>query len=599
MKKRNISMLAGGVFALAALSACDFLDKEPLDAIGSNQFYETASATSLEQYCNYLYPRLIVGYGDNQSYSLGMIATDEMGDDFLPWGQNATSFGLRTLPTSASGTEWQWENIRTCNDFLNNYEISPESDEVKHRYAGEILFFKTLDYFNKLKTYGDVPWYDEVLGPGDEALYKARDSRILVAQNMLRDIDQAIQWLPTRASGIDVTRVTKDAALALKARFCLFEGTWRKYHELDTEGDKYLTEAYNAACELMKPEYGYSLYTGTDPNTCYHDMFVMDDQASNPEVILSRAYDPALTLGNNVTRQIFVNEDTRWGLSKNLVETYLCATTGLPVSICGCPGHTTHTTLIAELANRDPRLLQTTLTPDPDDVNIHSWNYLSGNPPQIARVIETGDPSGSTTGYPIGKFYDPTEYQSTHYVGTMDAPVYRLGEIMLIRAEAAAELGTITQTDLDETINRLRARVGFNHPLTLTVGFTDPVIEADYPNVQGSNPALIREIRRERRIEMFGEGVRYDDIRRWACPNLLTAPRLGINIYGAGYTDAQINTLIEQMGVNAEGELTPYMVRYEGLNPEPRFEDPKDYLSPIPTDEIGLNPNLKQNDGWQ
>lgn len=591
---KKISILAGGLFALAAVSSCDYLDLEPLDVIGSDQFYETANAVALEQYCNDLYPKLIVGYGAPNGYSFGMLGDDEAADDFLPWERNTTSFGLRTVPTSASGTEWQWVNIRACNDFLNNYQRSPETDEVKHRYAGEILFFKTLDYYNKLTTYGDVPWLDNVLNPGDEGLYKARDSRILVAQNMLRDIDQAIEWLPKKT---DVTRVSKDAALALKARFCLFEGTWRKYHNLDTENNLYLQEAYEAACELMKPEYGYSLFTTGDPNTSYHELFVLDDQANNPEVILSRAYDPSMSLGNNMCRQLFVAEAGYIkGLSKNLIDTYLCANTGLPISLCNCPGHTHYTTLIAELANRDPRLLQTTPNPDPNGVN-HYYN-TTATAPNIATVTTTGNATKSATGYPCVKYYDATEYSSTHGQGTMDAPVFRFGEILLVRAEAAAELGTITQQDLDETINALRDRVGFSHHLTVDVPFNDPVIAADYPNVQGSNAALIREIRRERRIEMFGEGVRYDDVRRWACGNLLTQPRRGVNINGAGYTEEEKQALIDQVGVNEKGELLIYEVRYAGQNPEPRFEAPKDYLSPIPTDEIGVNPNLEQNPGW-
>lgn len=594
MIMKKISLLAGGLFALAAVSSCDYLDLEPLDAIGSDQFYETANAVALEQYCNDLYPKLITGYGAPQSYDWGMLGEDESGDDLLHWDRNTTSFGLRTVPSSASNTQWQWVNIRACNDFLNNYQRSPESDEVKHRYAGEILFFKTLDYYNKLKTYGDVPWLDNVLNPGDEELYKARDSRVVVAQNMLRDINQAIEWLPKKT---DVTRVSKDAALALKARFCLFEGTWRKYHNLDTENDLYLQEAYEATSELMKPEYGYSLYTNGDPNTSYHELFVLDDQANNPEVILSKAYDPALSLGNNLTRQLFLAESGNIkGLGKNLVDSYLCANTGLPISLCGCPGHTTYTTLIDELANRDPRLLQTTPNPDANGIN-HYYNTTT-LAPDIAGLIGNGAATRSSTGYPCIKYYDATEYSPSHYQGTMDAPVFRFGEILLIRAEAAAELGTINQQILDETINALRDRVGFTHHLTVDVPFDDPVIAESYPNVTGSNARLIREIRRERRIEMFGEGVRYDDIRRWACGNLLTQPRRGININGAGYTNEQKQTLIDEVGVNEKGELLIYSVRYAGQNPEPLFEDPKDYLSPIPTDEIGVNPNLTQNPGW-
>ena len=454
-----------------------------------------------------------------------------------------------------------------------------------------ILFFKTLDYFNKVKAYGDVPWFENVMNPGDEEMYKARDSRVLVMDNMLRDINQAIEWLPKKT---DVTLISKDAALALKARMCLFEGTWRKYHGIENP-EKFLQEAYSAACELMKAEYGYSLYQGSKPGTAYHELFCLADQANNPEVILSKAYDPGIDKGNNLTRQIFVGE-TPLGMSKNCADSYLCATTGLPISLCNCEGHTKHTTLIAELANRDPRMLQTTATPDVTDTD-HCY-YMGGKAPNIANVTATGNPSRCSTGYPIVKFYNAAEYSASHYQGTEDAPVFRLGEIMLIRAEAAAELGTITQTDLDETINKLRARVGFNHPLTLNVGFDDPVIAAAYPNVQGSNPKLIREIRRERRIEMFAEGVRYDDIRRWACGNLLTAPRLGIIIEGAGYSEEEIQALKETVGVNEDGALTIYEKRYAGQSPTPVFEDPKHYLSPIPTDEIGKAPNLKQNPGW-
>lgn len=580
-----------GCLLATVFAGCDYLDREPLDAIGKEQFFSTANATALEQYCNTLYPNLILGYGSPKSYDWGMLGEDFTSDDVLPWERNTTSFGLATVPSSASGTEWTWTNIRSCNDFLANYSQATASDEDKHKYAGVILFFKTLDYYNKVKTYGDVPWFENVMNPGDEEMYKARDSRTVVMDNMLRDINQAIEWLPKKT---DVTMVSKDAALALKARMCLFEGTWRKYHSIENP-DKFLQEAYSAACELMSSSYGYSLYTGSTPGTAYHELFCLADQSVNPEVIMSKAYDPGIDKGNNLTRQIYVGE-TPLGMSKNCADSYLCATTGKPISICGCEGHTTHTTLIAELANRDPRLLQTTATPDATDTE-HCY-YMGGYAPNIASLTATGNPSRCSTGYPIVKYYNASEYSSTHYTGTEDAPVFRLGEIMLIRAEAAAELGTITQTDLDETINKLRERVGFTQKLTLNVGFDDAVIAEAYPNVSGSNAKLIREIRRERRIEMFAEGTRYDDIRRWACGNLLTAPRLGIIIEGAGYSAADLATLKETVGVNSDGALTIYEKRYAGQNPTPTFTDPKHYLSPIPTDEIGKAPNIKQNPGW-
>lgn len=577
-----------------ALASCDYLDREPIDSISKEQFFATANATALEQYCNNFYPDLIVGHNIPKGYNFGMMEADLTSDDVLPWTRNATSFGLHLAPSSATDTEWNFEIIRACNDFLDNYENSPESQTVKEKYAGMILFFKTMDYFNKLSTYGDVPWYEHVVNPGDADLYKARDPRETVADNMLRDIDQAITWLPNSS---DVTVVGKQAALALKARFCLFEASWRRYHSSDETGaKKFYGEAIKACTTLMGSDYNYSLFQGSAPSKAYYELFIQADYANNPEIILSKAYDPSLSLGNNLTRQIFVNE-TPIGLSKACVDNYLCAATGLPITQCGCEGHTHRTTLIAELANRDPRLLQTTPTPDPEDA-AHGY-YLNGKSPNIEKLTpNTGAVSGSATGYAVIKYYNPEEYGASHNMGTLDAPVFRYAEILLIRAEAEAEMGTITTDILNKTVNALRERVGFTHKLTMSPA-VDPQLVTDYPNVSGSNATLIREIRRERRVELCAEGYRYDDIRRWACGNLLTAPRLGVYLDGMGYSDEDKQSVINTLGVDANGFVTIYSKRYAGMNPEPTFVSPKHYLFAVPTNERAKNPDLTQNEGWE
>ena len=589
---KKITILGGCLFALA-LTGCDYLDREPMDSIGKDQYFASANAAALEQYCNNFYPSLISGHGDAKGFSFGMMNRDMTSDDIIRWERDNTSFGLHTKPSGADGTNWSWSIIRACNDFLDNYQKSPEAESVKQKYAGQILFFKTMDYFNKLNAYGDVPWYEHVLNPGDEELYRARDSRTVVAENMLRDIDQAIAWLPKSSH---VTMVGKEAALALKARFCLFEGSWRRYHGIEGDTD-FLQEAYDAAKELMKPEYGYSLYEGDDPETAYYNLFIQADYNNNPEVILSRAYDPDKDLGNNITRTIFLAEggSNVIGFSKSLIDSYLCATTGKPTSMCGCPEHTNPATLVEELSNRDPRLHQ--VTPNPDGADAKHNHYLAGKPANIEKITTTGAGSRCATGYPVVKYYNVAEATSNHNVGTLDAPVFRLGEILLIRAEAAAELGTINQSELDLTVNALRARVGFNHKLTMSP-VVDPQLVTDYPNVTGANATLIREIRRERRIELVGEGFRYDDIRRWKCGKLLEAPRLGVHVDRAGYSAEDAAILKEEVGVNAEGYLTPYGVRYAGMNPDPKFDESKHYLQAIPTNEIALNPNLTQNGTW-
>ena len=573
-----------------SLQSCYFLDREPQDTITKETFFSTAGAPGLEQYCNNFYPQLIIGHSAPQSYNFGMLEDEFKSDNIYTWDYNEISFGLHVAPTAASGTEWSWSVIRACNDFLANYQSSQASEAAKQRYAGEILFFKVMDYYNKVKAYGDVPWYDEVMNPGDQAMYKARDSRTVVMDKMLECIDQAIAWLPLK-SAVDVTRVSKDAALALKARFCLFEGTWRRYHKID--GDtKFLQEAYDAAGELMKGDYGYSLFQGSSTSQVYHELFIQPDYANNPEIILSKAYDPSLGKGNNLSRQIGVGE-VYIGVSQDCVDDYLCAKTGLPVTLCGCEGHTTHTTLIAELNNRDPRLLQTICSPEAGE---HAY-YLEGHPANISNIVTTGAKGSSSTGYSIAKFYNAAEHTAAHHQGTLDAPVFRYAEILLIRAEAAAELGTITQADLDATVNALRARVGFNHKLTLTPQ-ADPKLVAEYGNVTGSHATLIREIRRERRVELFGEGYRYDDLRRWACGKRLDASvvlRVGMIPDPTLYSADQIAKLQSELGTDAGGHIDVYTKR---VKTQARFEDPKNYLFAIPINERAINPNLTQNPGW-
>lgn len=600
---KKITILSVGLLAVT-LQGCDFLDKMPQDTIDKDEFFASANAQALEQYCNDLYPKLIKGHGNPGEYNFGMMEEDFKSDDILPWDYNTISFGHQTAPTEAKDTEWKWENIRACNDFLDNYMKSTETVGLKHRYAGEILFFKCLDYFNKVRTYGDVPWYTHALNTTSEELYKGRDSRIVVIDSILKNIDQAIEWLPMKKDDGKVYRISKDAALALKARICLFEGTYRRYHGI--EGDtKILEEAYAAAGELMKPEYGYALYQGSSKDKAYYELFIQSNYNSNTEVILSKEYDPAVGKGNNLTRQIAVGE-TPIGMSKDCADDYLCAISGKPISQCGHPGHSTHTTFEAELENRDPRLLQTVATPKDGEYTY----YLQGKPSMIAKVITSKDGAKkfgtSSTGYAIAKYYNPSEYTSAHHQGTLDAPIFRYAEILLIRAEAGAELGK--DPELDKTVNALRARVGFTAKLTANPA-EDPKLVAQYPIIKGPDANLIREIRRERRIEMFGEGLRYSDLMRWACGKLLEAPRRGFIPDPTLYTADEMKVFQTGQTVNDKGETTDAGIAlfndgsldlYSKRVKAPAvFEDPKHYLFSIPLNELSLNPNLKPNNpGW-
>lgn len=585
---KNIHLLIGGTLCLFMYS-CDVLEKTPLDTISSDQYFSTANADALAQYCNDLYPKLITGHGDPGNTDYGMILPDFQSDDLLSWEMNLVAFSQHTV-SATDEKNWKWENIRACNDFLENYDLSPETSSVKDRYAGEILFLKSLDYYNKVCRYGDVPWYEKALSVTDPDLYKGRDSRVLVMANILRDIDQAIEWLPTKAT-TGVSRISKDAALALKARICLFEGTFRRYQGIEG-GDEYLKAAYDAAGELMKPEYGYSLFKGSRPEKAYYELFIQADYKSNPEVILSKEYDPGLGKGNSLSRTIAVGERPI-GLSKNFVDDYLCAKTGLPISLCGCVGHTKHTTLIEELKDRDPRLLQTTPTPETGEFTY----YLNGKRPDIGKI--TSGNYSTSSGYALVKYFDPAQNTSEQHKGSLDAPIFRYAEILLIRAEAGAELGL--DPELDKTVNALRDRVGFTHPLT-TAPKEDPKLVKDYPIIKGSNANLIREIRRERRVELVAEGYRYFDLLRWKCGLNLNAPKLGIMPDKAkgpddltGFSEEDYNKIVSQLGLK-DGAVDIYSKRL--TNSVANFQEPKNYYFSIPTNQIALNPNLKQNTGW-
>lgn len=573
------------------ISGCNYLDTEPGDVISSDHFWETSNAAALEQYCNLYYPKLIKGHGDPLSWNLGsMISSEFQSDNLLSAGPSAITFGQNLTLTSSS--DWNWSIVRGCNAFLENYQKSQASDTDKKKYAGEILFFKAMDYFNKVRLFGDVPWYDKTLNKNDTELFKGRDPRAVVMQNILTTIDQAIEFLPRKTK---VYRVSRDAALLLKARICLYEGTWRRYRGV--EGDvEYLEKAYDAAGKLM--EYGYSLYKGTGTEDSYFDLFIQDNYDENPEVILSREYEPAINMGHNVPNYI---PNSEMGMSRDCFEEYLCSKTGKPISICGC--HNPDMGYIAEMKNRDGRLLQTICLPEKDSKYArylfrNDNGSIKGGAPNIFSILPGSDKrtfyGASCTGYAMCKFYKASEHLIGNHKGGIDCPVMRYAEVLLIRAEAGAELGK--DPELDQTINALRSRVGFNIKLTKNP-IEDPDLAAKYPNVQGVNKNLIREIRRERRIELFAEGYRWDDVCRWNVGEVVyNRERRGAKMDPNLYTAKEIAIIREQVGFDKDGFITPYTKR----SPYTMNFKAKNYLYNIPLNEISLNPNLlPQNPGWE
>lgn len=577
----------------ALLSGCDYLDTEPGDVIGGDHFWETANAAALEQYCNTYYPKLIKGHGDPNGWDQGPMVTQEyQSDNLLSAGANSITFGQNTK-TNTNG-EWNWSTVRGCNAFLQNYWRSSASEMDKKKYAGEILFFKAFDYYNKVRLFGDVPWYEKAMGKDDTGLYKGRDPRSLVMDSILQTINLAIEYLPKKTK---VSRVSRDAALLLKARICLYEGTWRRYRSIG--GDvKFLEEAYDAAGKLMQSEYGYSLYKASGTEDSYFDLFIQDTYDSNPEIILSREYDPLINMGNDVANMLPLSEQ---GMSRDCYEEYLCSKTGLPISICGC--HNPDMGYVEEMSNRDGRLLQTLCMPKKDSkyarfLYREDGGVLKGGAPNIFSILASSDTrvfyGASSTGYSVCKYYKASEHQKGNHKGGIDAPVMRYAEALLIRAEAGAELGK--NPELSKTINLLRERVGFPFKLAEEPK-EDPDLIAKYPNVTGPNANLIREIRRERRVELFAEGYRWDDVCRWNVGAILyNRVRRGAKMDPNLYSATEIQRVRDQVGMDVNGFITPYQKR---VTYSMNFAE-KNYLYNIPLNEVSLNPKLlPQNPGWE
>src|SRR5690606_23710511 len=168
------------------------------------------------------------------------------------------------------------------------------------------------------------------------------------------------------------------------------------------------------------------------------------------------------------------------------------------------------------------------------------------------------------------KMFSPTQRDFEYQRNTIDEFIFRYAEVLLNFAEAKAELGELTQQDLDDSINLLRERAGMPG-LTPNVGFVDP----DWPAWEVSISALLNEIRRERRIELAAEGFRFDDLMRWSAGRLLENP------------ETYLGAL--------DPETAEFRVLYPGRN---RVWIDKLYLYPIPSQEIALNPNISQNPGW-
>lgn len=543
MKKVQYMTIAG-VSLVFALSSCNdgFMDKFPEDKINDETYWTTEN--DLKNYANQFYTSLNTVYA-YQSDDASDNQANLSKDDFI-WSDY-------TVPTSGGGwSKDDWANIRSCNYFLTHCGTVTGQENLINQYTGEVYFFKAKFYYEKVLRFGDVPWLTTELTTSSEALYAPRNDRGEVMDSICACLDKAIAWLPET---MEDSRLSKYAALALKSRACLFEGTWRKYRNLDG-AEKYLRASAEAAEQIIKSGQ-FDIYSTGNVNDDYHALFNMQDYTGNKEAIFFASYILDKKMHN---RSRSVRESAS-GMTKDFVESFLCID-GKPIALSDL--YKGDKNFMDEFENRDPRLKQCVYTPDRPLAILPDGSEEFENSPVFNNLTYTG--------YRMYKMYSPLAADNEYERSTVDDLIYRYGEVLLNFAEAKAELGECDQAVLDLTVNKLRDRVGMPH-LTVEVGFTDP----NWPKWEVSVSPLINEIRRERRVELANEGLRWNDICRWKAGKLLENDKT--------YLGAR------------DPETGEYRVLYPGMT---RVWYDRLYLRPIPTDEFSYNPNLlPQNPGWE
>ena len=541
---------------LLTVSCNDYLDRFPKDSFSEPTFFKTEN--DLIYYANQFYGSLPVQRMDNDNNS----------DNMVPQNINTFLAGTYTVPGSGGGwASGDWANIRSCNYFLEHYSRAETS--FKERYAGEVRFFRALFYWYKVVNFGDVPLLLKALDDNSEELYGPREKREKVMDEVvLEDLKFAVANLPEKNQAA-AGRLHKDAARALMSRICLWEGTYRKYRNIEG-ADTYLDACVKASEELM--DAGYDIYSTGNTDEDYRNLFIQKDLRSNPEAIFYRAY---ITDKNthNYTRQASENNT---GMSKDSVDSYLFLDDGKPIGLTSHPYD--DSTPAKECEGRDPRYTQTIATPG----FIMTLPDLAVNLPAIGT-------SRTSTGYwnIKGRSSDLAQFNADK--SDLDLFIFRYAEVLLNYAEAKYELtGSLTIAELDKSINLIRDRVGMPH---LT---TNPDADPNAVNYGYTVAPLLYEIRRERRIELVGEGFRFNDIIRWKAGKLIEGVK---TIRGMKLTDELRSQYADPSSLNNIAvDDDYYIIVYPSIATTRKWND-KSYLYPLPTDEKDRC-HYEQNPGW-
>ena len=581
MKKLYILLAVG---ASVMMSACsDFLDRDPMTTPNSETFLSNASAVN--NYINGLYIAL-PSFG---TYDMGVRGEEKNSDNIVAEVYDKRLNG-ELLETGGGTAEWQngYQNLRNVNYFFEYYKV-PEAEETKDVLSlkGEAYFFRAYSYFDLLQLYGDVIITKKPLDITDPEMKVKRNDRSEVVDLIIDDLNHAVENLPAfkELTTEEEGRISKEGAQAFLSRVALYEGTWQKSRNgnQNTQRSANLLDiAAKAARTVIDAKYGYTFRLfGTDSETkilgdsAQKYMFILENEKSNPagikkssnhEYIFARRHDQVLaSIGKNITQECLAN--VQW-VTRKFANLYLCDD-GLPIEKSG--RFQKYDKKVSEFLNRDNRMRYTLLKPGTrywgNKFGRTSWQWDETD----LKTSKVYDPASGTC-------YGNQKWSAERVVPDTqegyDFPLIRYAEVLLNYAEAIYERDDkIENEDLNISLNLVRQRVNTNMP-ALTNELT-----------QAHGLDMRTEIRRERTVELFNEGFRIDDLKRWkTAENEMPQTMLGIKWKGTEYESW--NTTFS---LNDEGCVVVETGR--------QWAD-KNYLYPLPSDQLQLNPTLGQNPGW-
>ncbi|GGA98313.1 membrane protein [Puia dinghuensis] len=552
------------------------LDLKPLDQASDATYWKTPNDFKLAANAFYNYLRTF-----SQSNGDGHNGTDLGGDlSALARGTNTT------VSTDGNyNTAYSW--IRTINNLLAKANTYSSPNDIK-QYVAEAKFFRAYVYFDKLLTsYGGVILVNELLGMNSPQLTAPRATRDSTINFIIADLQAAIPNLPLESAiaASDKGRVSQQAAQAFLGRVCLYEGTWQKFRNGDPARYNALLDMSVANSLAVINSNQYSLFKPSVlGDSALKYLFILENEKSNPafitkssnnEYILSVRYE-----SNNLLKTI-PNQISFGALgasvSRKMADMYLCSD-GLPID--KTTTGFSRTLMTSEFQNRDNRMRYYMCIPFyrfwQNAVNYHiNWNWSAAD----IAISRTFDPfANNVTGY--GNQQWAAERQVPNSQEGYDYPTIRLAEVYLNYAEAVFERnGSIGDADLDKSLNLVRLRVNTDNAM--------PKLSNAFVAANGLD--MRTEIRRERTIELQGEGFRMDDLKRWyTAVAEMDQPVLGIRYTGTQYA-TKYPTLNKPL--TSSGDVIADAAGNRQFSQ-------KNYLIPLPLDQLQLNPNLTQNPGW-